>query len=95
MATATATAPALTDSYDAVTHEWVRAQSVAEAALRKAQAGVVCRRTWPCDDGANPRHLSRLSDSTRDLRQGLSVVEVFTSSPEAAVDFASNDLAYV
>jgi hypothetical protein len=95
-------AAALSDSRLPAAHDWARAQSVAEATLRRAQAGVVFRRTWPCDDAfarlqeleADPRR-SGLLDSTRDLRDGLSVVEVFTAWPDNAAVLASMEFTLV
>jgi hypothetical protein len=95
-----ANAAASTDSCNA--RDRARAQSVVEATLRKARAGIVCRRTWP-----DAQALARLEaqradprvrrpdwlDSTLDLRDGLSVVEVFTASPQTQALLASLAMA--
>jgi hypothetical protein len=97
-----ANAAALSDSRNSIAPDESRAQFVAQAILRKVQAGVVCRRTWPTDDtlsrlqelDADPRlRRTGLIDSTRDLRNGLSVVEVFATSPDAAAAFDTAEIA--
>jgi hypothetical protein len=70
--------------------DWARAQAartMARAALNSD--GVVYRRTWPCLDAADTADSAKRAgdgwnDSTLDLRQGLSVVEVFDTTDDTA-----------
>jgi len=92
-----AKAKKLVDSFNAIAADWARAQAAVEATLRGAREGVISLRTWPTPEEPARRidagDESRLEAdgwvaSTIDLREGLSVVEVFTPSPEAEADAA-------
>ena len=90
-------AAAFIDSTNAIANDWARAQS-ARTLVRAVMgsSNVVYRRTWPTKEAIDllgeAEYDPRLAcngwlDSTLDLRDGLSVVEVFAAAQEPLEPF--------
>jgi hypothetical protein len=88
------------DTWNTIAADWDRARSEPAPRLRAAPNGVVWLRTWPPEapelldlhDRDAHRRGAGWFDSTLDLRDGLSVIEVHAESAELAAVLAAMNL---